>query len=133
MDKSDTTEKGYLKVYVTTYGEALPVDGALVTILKANGEKLTLYKTALTDISGHTQIFEFETPLKELSQTPQEAEEKTYAKYIVETTMDGYIPVVKYSTPVYSGVVTTLPVHLIPKGVGQPEVFIFPEEEKADL
>lgn len=129
---AELTQKGFLKISVTTAGTAIPLSGALVTIFcKENGQTILLH-TAQTDSSGQTLPFSLAAPPKSYAESP--GNPKPYELYYVEIIKDGYVPTEKYSVPIFSGIQSILPVELIPSGIeNQPPAYLSPAGNQPNL
>ena len=106
---------GYLRVQARTAGEALPVGGAQVRILDAEGN--TLYRL-LTDESGETEAVPLETLNRDFSLDP-DFSGKPYAQYGVTVEAEGFDPAFVWEIPIYDGETASLPVSLYPLEEGQ--------------
>lgn len=103
---------GYLTVRVTAADNALPIEGATVTITSGRGDNTVLINTQTTGRSGETERIELSAPPKELSQTP--GNENTYAKYNVRVDFPGYYTVENIDVPVFDGQMSIQPTQMIP-------------------
>lgn len=103
---------GYLKVMVTAADNALPIEGATVTITTVTGGNTTLINKQTTNSSGETERIELPAPPKELSLTPGNS--NTYAKYNVRVDFPGYYTVENIDVPVFDGQVSMQPTQMIP-------------------
>ena len=107
---------GYLKVMVTAADNALPKEGATVTVTSGVGENATLINKQTTGRSGETVQIELPTPPKELSLTPGNT--NTFAKYNVRIDFPGYYTLENIDVPVFDGQVSMQPAQMIPLPVG---------------
>ncbi len=107
---------GYLKVMVTAADNALPIEGATVTVTSGAGSNLTLISKQTTNASGETVQIELSAPPKELSLTPGNS--NTFAKYNVRIDFPGYYTVENIDVPVFDGQVSMQPTQLIPLPAG---------------
>ena len=103
---------GYLKVMVTAADNALPIEGATVTVTSITGGNTTLINKQTTNNSGETERIELPAPPKELSLTPGNS--NTYAKYNVRVDFPGYYTVENVDVPVFDGQVSMQPTQMIP-------------------
>ena len=106
------TSEASLQVRVTTANEALPIQGALVTIRRENGEKTATERTLLTGISGLTESITL--PAADPSMTLSPDSRFTPITYEVDVTAPRYYRVRNKGIPLYGGIDTVLPVSLIP-------------------
>lgn len=102
---------GFLKVRVSTARDALPIAGATVRISPGDGDGGVLY-TLTTNMSGETETVRLSAPPAYLSESPGSAQ--PYSKYNVEVIKDGYISTLNLDSPVFDGIVSVLPVSLVP-------------------
>ena len=102
--------KGYLKIWVTEAGGALPVRGVPVQIRDEAGNILQVLRTGE---SGLTPTAELPAPPASESQTPENSI-RPYADYRVMIDMPGYVPVLEVSVPVFDGITSLQPVNLLP-------------------
>jgi len=103
---------GYLKVMVTAADNALPIEGATVTVTSITGGNTTLINKQTTNSSGETERIELPAPPKELSLTPGNS--NTYAKYNVSVDFPGYYTIENVDVPVFDGQVSMQPTQMIP-------------------
>ncbi len=109
---SQNSGTGYLKVMVTAADNALPIEGATVTVTSITGGNTTLINKQTTNNSGETVRIELPAPPKELSLTPGNT--NTYAKYNVRVDFPGYYTVENVDVPVFDGQVSMQPTQMIP-------------------
>ncbi len=109
---AQNTGTGYLKVMVTAADNALPIEGATVTITTGVGEEETLINKQTTNSSGETIRIELPAPPRELSLTPGNT--NTFAKYNVRIDFPGYYTVENIDVPVFDGQVSMQPTQMIP-------------------
>lgn len=103
---------GYLTVRVTAADNALPIEGATVTVTSGRGDKTILISTQTTGKSGETVRIELPAPSRELSQAP--GNKNTYAKYNVRIDYPGYYTVENIDVPVFDGQLSIQPTQMIP-------------------
>ena len=116
MAESNMTGMGKLIIQTTTARDTLPVPGALVTVSqsgKQEGVPPTLLFSALTDRSGLTPVFDLPAPTRSASLHP--GGQVPYARYAVQVEHPSYQPVSVVDVTVFDGVVSTLPVFLVPR------------------
>ena len=108
-----TPEVGYLQIWVTTARDAVPIEGAHVTVSREeNGERVA-YFIGMTDRSGKTALFPLPAAAAALSQSPG-AEGATYTPYNIDVYANGYYRMENLGLPMYGGIRAELPVQLIP-------------------
>ena len=101
---------GYLQIQARTAQDAIPLEGARVTVLDDEGN--TLYRLT-TDESGETQPVPLETLDRSFSQNPDYLG-NPYANYGVFVEAEGFEPASITEIPIFDGETATLPVALIP-------------------
>lgn len=109
---AQNTGTGYLKVMVTAADNALPIEGATVTVTSGAGQGATLINKQTTNSSGETMQIALSTPPKELSLTPGNT--NTFARYNVRVDFPGYYTVENIDVPVFDGQVSMQPTQMIP-------------------
>lgn len=116
MAESDMTGMGKLIIQTTTARDTLPVSGASVTVSQSGqqeGVPPTLLFSALTDRSGLTPVFDLPAPPRSASMHP--GGQIPYARYAVQVEHPSYQPMSIVDVTVFDGVVSTLPVFLLPR------------------
>lgn len=108
-----TSSKGYLRIWITTAGGSLPVQGVPVQIREENGNILHVLRTGE---SGLTPTVELPAPPAAESLTPGAA--APYALYLVTVELSGYQPVQEMAVPIFDGVTSLQPITLIPQQEG---------------
>lgn len=103
---------GYLTVRAYTAGEALPVEGATLTVSDGGDGTLTEDIVRVTDRSGRTEIIALPTPPASLSRSPSDI--RPYAVYNLRVTHPNFYPFTAMSVPVFSGIVSVQPVNMVP-------------------
>lgn len=127
------TDTGYIQVRTFTAREAIPIEGALVTITQEDGNGTKLQWALVTDKDGLTPTVAVPTVSSTLSLQP--GVEHPYSQYTIQVDMPGYYRVKNIDVPVYGGITALQPVELIPlpEGtIGTPEV-VFPETGPEEL
>lgn len=117
MADSSMTGQGKLIIQATTARDSLPVQGASVSVSepgKQAGTPPTLLYSAVTDNSGRTPVFDLAAPPRSASLKPGGA--TPYARYIVQLEHPAYQPVNIVDVTIFDGVVSSLPVFLVPRG-----------------
>ncbi len=116
MADPNMTGQGKLVIQTTTARDARPVQGVSVAVSEAGTEEgipPTLLFTAVTDESGLTPVFDLPAPPRADSQSPGKT--RPYARYLVQIEHPDYQPVSVIDVTVFDGVVSTLPVYLLPR------------------
>lgn len=111
-EEPPATDTGYLVIQTFTARQALPVAGAHVTVSRQNGDGEDLYKIAVTDMNGRTQVMALPAASRELSQQP--GVNNPFTTYIIRVNAAGFVPVRDFRVPVYGGVTAIQPTELIP-------------------
>ena len=101
---------GFITVNVRTAGGALPVEGATVTISRADNS--ATIAVMLTDSSGTSDIISLPTVSKENSLSP--GNENVSSFYTIDTYRSGYYEAIVYNVPVFDGVTSIQQVLLVP-------------------
>ncbi len=108
----ELTDIGTIQVRVSTENQAIPIEGAVVTISHNQNGGTYLDRTLITDRSGLTELTELATKPRELSLVPGNS--FPYAVYTIDISADGYFPKRFENTPVYGGVTSIQSVAMIP-------------------
>ncbi len=108
--------RGRLIVQATTAGGALPVQGAIVTVTKTDGEMI---EKQTTDKSGRTQGVYLPAPSYIYSQSPGDL--RPYSTYNVRVEATGFFTQNLLNVAVFDGVESIQPVALEPVGEDQLE------------
>jgi hypothetical protein len=114
MQNETKPDTGYLQVVVRTADGVLPLRDAQVLIYDADPENDStgvLYSLR-TDGDGITPVVELAAPPRALSLTP--GNPFSFARYNITVHREGYGSVQNIGVPVFSGVVSTQPVTLVP-------------------
>lgn len=121
---------GYLVVTASTAQDAIPVEGALVTVsyVQEDGSTVLLY-TATTDRSGQTDHLALPTPPRTNSTSPGQV--RPYAEYNVQVDHPRYRTAGLFRLNVFDGITADLPVYLLPleeqqNRPGSPQVTVLP-------
>lgn len=110
---------GFLKIRVSTARDALPIPGALVRISPSSETDNGVLYTLTTNSSGETETVRLSAPPAYLSESP--GNENPFSNYNIEVSKDGYISVLNLDTPIFDGIVSVLPVSLVPLSEFQQE------------
>lgn len=102
--------KGYLRIWTTTAGGSLPVQGVPVQIRDETGNILHVLRTGE---SGLTPTVELSAPPASDSLTPGSSA-APYALYLVTVELSGYQPVREMAVPVFDGITSLQPITLVP-------------------
>ncbi len=102
-------DEGYLQIRAYTADEALPVEGALVTVTDSEGG---LVATMLTDGDGLTSVVALKTVARQESTLPEGMD--VYDTYYVIIKKDGFLPFKNPEVPIFGGVTNVQNAPLIP-------------------
>ena len=119
FDTSTLTGKADLIVQVFTARQALPIEGATVTVsrvvdLQGNRDMMAVH---ITDENGKTPPITLPTPPLYLSENPGYAH--PYSEYTVDVKKKGYFENNVRGIQMFDGITTVEPVNLIPLPSGQ--------------
>lgn len=117
------TGTGYLIIRVTTASEALPLEGATVTVYGNRPDFSSVIARLLTGNDGLTPKIALMTPPRALSEVPGNGSD-SYATYNLSVNKQGYSPVEMYGVPLFDGITSVQPADLIPLPQnGYPDAF----------
>lgn len=108
----EETSFGWIQVSARTAGNALPLEGVSVLILKERGMDTDLIMSLVTDKSGNTPTVKLPAP------PIGNAKSQPYSTYQIRAFLPGYTRMESASVPVFSGVTSIQPFELIPLPVG---------------
>ena len=112
VEHPDNMSTGYLQIQVTSAREAEPIQGALVTVTRHNGQGEELYVHTQTDRDGMTAIFP--VPAVDSALTLEPGIPSPYTSYNIQVYAPGYFRVLNVNAPVYGGNTALQPVQMIP-------------------
>ena len=107
-----STSSGQLVVSAFTASEVFPVVGANISVTAENGTNENISQTSDTDRSGRSIVFTLPAPSASMSQEPTTA--IPFAEYTVRVSHPQYFTAVIENVQVFDGILTQLPVNLIP-------------------
>lgn len=119
---------GFLQVKVSGGEEAFPIEGAIVLISPNDGEENGVIYSLRTDNSGLTDKIGLDTKSAALSERPEE--ETPYLTYNAEIKKEGYYVSNIMNIPIFEGITATLPVNLVPLGLGESNYDLSAEENR---
>ena len=105
------TSKGYLTVRVSSYDNALPIEGAKIIVTDMDGN---LIQNLFTDESGVSPQIALEAPPPETQVNP-EITVKPYSDYIIYIIADGYLETIIKDVQIFGNSSSVLPVDLPPE------------------
>ena len=103
---------GYLTVRAYTAGEALPVEGATVTVSDGGDRLINEEIVRLTGRSGQIEPLALPAPPIEDSQSPSAT--RPYAVYDLTVTHPNFYTFRASGVPVFSGITSLQPINMIP-------------------
>ncbi len=106
------TNSGQLVVSVFTANQLFPVVGANITVTGENGTNENISEASDTDRSGRSVVFTLPAPSASMSQEPTTA--IPFSEYTVRVSHPQYFTAIIENVQVFDGVLTQLPVSLIP-------------------
>ncbi len=114
---------GHLVVRVTTASEALPLEGAAVTVWGELPNFSSVIARLTSGADGLTPKLALLAPPRALSEAPGNGT-ASYATYRISVNKDGYAPIEMYNVPIFDGVTSIQPADLIPLPKnGYPDAF----------
>ena len=112
LDSNETSVgTGYLVVQVTTASNAIPLEGARVTVRQADGNGRVLYERR-SGRDGRTERMALSAPLKTASLRPSAA--LPYGIYSIEVSLPDYETAFYESVPIFDGITALQQANLIP-------------------
>lgn len=117
------TGTGYLVVRATTASEALPLEGAVVSVYGDVDGFSSLIARLQTGKDGLTPKIALLTPPRALAEVPGNGD-RSFATYNISVRMDGFAPLTLRSVPLFDGITSIQPADLIPLAEnGYPDGF----------
>ena len=107
------TSQGKLTVRAFLADEALPLEGAVVTILGADEENLEFSMLAVTDEDGVAGPIDLPAPEIELSLSSN-PKSQPYASYDIIVQKENYYTKRISNAAIFSGIIAVLPINMIP-------------------
>ena len=107
------TGTGYLVVRVTTASEALPLEGAVVTVYGNQPDFSSVIARLQTGIDGLTPKIALSAPPRSLSESP-ESPRPPFATYNITVDKSGYSSLETYRVPIFDGITSVQPADMIP-------------------
>ena len=108
---------GYLRVFVFTGQSAEPLQGATVSVTRAQSEQTALYATATTDMDGFTPILPLPSVDPALTMRPNSP--TPYVAYNIRVDALGFQPVIYENVPIYGNDYVTQSASMLPLIPGQ--------------
>lgn len=106
------TSFGWIQVATRTAGNAIPLEGVSVLILKQNEMDIELLMSLITDSSGNTP--KVRLPAPPISNDRNQA----FSTYEIRAFLPGYTRMESVSVPVFSGITSLQAFELVPLPVG---------------
>ncbi len=110
---SQETATGWLKVIVSTGGNALPLPGVTVLVTTGNGTQIALDYVTITDESGETEKIPLSVP-KSLSLKEEETTPPPYRTVDVSVYASGYSQQISKNVPIFAGITSRQTFSMIP-------------------
>ncbi len=135
-DAVPTDGTGYLKIRVSTAGDVIPVENAVVYI-RSLGDDGRLLFSLRTDSSGQTETVSLPAPA--VPGKGAMRDEEPVRLYGAEIRKDGYRPVEYTGIPIYSGITSLIEAELLPESDGgdaadiPPRARLIPSEARPGL
>lgn len=130
--EAENTGGGSLEFMVFTAREALPVEGAAITITtRIDGEQHTMFN-GVTNQSGETESITLPAPSKELSQD-FDNDIQPFSLYDATVSKDGFTKVILRDIPVFDGVRSIQRVAMIPELADNERNTNSPAEEISEV
>ncbi len=107
------TGTGYLVVRVTTASEALPLEGATVSVYGNRPDFSSVIARLTSGNDGLTPKLALLTPSRSLSESPESAV-PPFATYNITVHKAGYSPIEMYQVPIFDGITSIQPADMIP-------------------
>lgn len=111
-DNQNLTGSGTVQIQTLSARNAIPVEGAAVTISWEENAGKNLIYHALTDINGKTPVFTLPTVAISESLTPENP--APYAAYNIRVVCDGFFTVENINVPIFDKQLAIQTVELIP-------------------
>ena len=103
---------GFLTVRAYTAGEALPLEGATVTVSDGGDRLIEEEILRTTDRSGSTEPIALPAPPAYDSQSPSKT--RPYAVYDVTVTHPRFYPFRATGVPIFAGITSLQPINMVP-------------------
>ena len=107
------TGTGYLVVRATTASEALPLEGATVSVYGSLPDFSSVIARLRTGSDGLTPKLALKAPPRELSDSPN-SRVSPFATYNITVHKQGYTPIEAYRVPIFDGITSVQPADMIP-------------------
>jgi len=127
-------KKGFLRIWATTAGQSLPVQGVPIRIYDESGKLIHVLRTGE---GGLTPTVELAAPPAAESLSPG-GNSRPYTSYTVVAEMPGFQPVRDLTVPIFDGITSVQPLQLLPASGGgetgnTPPVLLYPENMYENL
>ncbi len=121
---------GVLEVTARTGSEALPVEGALVTVTSGDESGRRLEQVAMTDASGKARLFDLPAANPENSQNPDMS--NRYFLYNAAISKAGFYDMESKNIPLFGGITSRQDFSMVPLPEGMPQEIIVNENTEPD-
>ena len=113
-DNIEYTDTGWLQVQVSAANEAIPIESAIVLVLRKFKNVTNLIWNLQTDTSGNTERVELPAPSAILSEQPEPTTVIPYGVYLVIASHPDYYTTIVNDVQIFAGQTALLPVSFIP-------------------
>ena len=113
-DNIEYTDTGWLQVQVSAANEAIPIESAIVLVLRKFKNVTNLIWNLQTDTSGNTERVELPAPSAILSEQPEPTTVIPYGVYLVIASHPDYYTTLVNDVQIFAGQTALLPVSFIP-------------------
>lgn len=108
------TDTGWLQVQVSAANEAIPIESAIVLVLRKTENGTNLIWNLQTDTSGNTLRVELPAPPENLSEQPEPVTVIPYGVYLVIVSHPDYYTTIVNDVQIFAGQTAILPISFIP-------------------
>lgn len=113
-DNIEYTDTGWLQVQVSAANEAIPIESAIVLVLRKVKNATNLIWNLQTDTSGNTDRVELPAPPANLSEQPEPVTVIPYGVYLVIASHPDYYTTIINDVQIFAGQTAILPISFIP-------------------
>ncbi|MDD6237640.1 MAG: hypothetical protein PUB00_09715 [Clostridiales bacterium] len=108
------TDTGWLQVQASAANEAIPIESAIVLVLRKADNATNLIWNLQTDTSGNTPRVELPAPPENLSEQPEPVTVIAYGVYLVIASHPDYYTTIVNDVQIFAGQTAILPIAFIP-------------------
>lgn len=113
-DNIEYTDTGWLQVQVSAANEAIPIESAIVLVLRKVNNATNLIWNLQTDTSGNSERVELPAPPENLSEQPEPVTVIPYGVYLVIASHPDYYTTIVNDVQIFAGQTALLPISFIP-------------------